>query len=121
MPGDVDVVLDGERDPAQRPVGHVDPRPGADRVGVDPADPDRRIAVRRDARRSSRRSTSSGCTSTGAIGVEHPGDGPRLAGDRHVGASDSDGHAFKDARSASDDATAPNTPPCIVTIFSAAW
>ncbi len=117
-PGDVDVVLDGERDPRQRSVVHG-VQTGADRVVVHPADPDRGIAGRRDAV-DRRVDHVAGGQVTSAIGGEDPRDGPRLAGDRHVGCVGFVGHAFKDARSASDDATAPKTPPCIVTIFNAA-
>ena len=47
----------------------------------------------------------------GPIAVEQPGD--------RVG--DVVAHAPSDASSADEWATAPNTPPCIVTIFNAAW
>ncbi len=98
--------------PPSTPIAHPagDPfRIGSDTFEVEVADPHRSITAGVDAGER-RLDHLPHRELAGAIAVEQPGD--RV---RNVVA-----HTPSDASRAEEWATAPNTPPCIVTIFSAA-
>ena len=81
-----------------------------DAFEIEVADPHRSIVVGVDARER-RLDHLPHRELARAIAVEQPADRER----------DVVAHAPSDASRAEEWATAPNTPPCIVTIFSAAW